>query len=532
MAPHVSTGERTPCSQVSTFEEIEDSQWIWSIRDENCTPQGFAGSFFRVASDYYWKDVQRVQPATVQFLSIFFHVPWVLKPLWGVMTDVFPVRGYRRRPYFVFSGMLGMFSTAILASVGLSVTSAVVCFVGISTAVAIADVTIDACIAKNSIDKPALAPDMQSLCAFSSSLGALIGYATSGMFVHHLGAQEGDGKRTLFAGSFSCDTRSNMAVFAQNFLLPRNCHAVLKKLLTPTQLKLPSNVRYHPLPANVRQGALGVMALPPTMLVFLGFYIYELKMYQHNMKEKVLNKVTVAVKGMVQTIKYPVVWKPSLYMFLSLALSISTHEGQFYWYTNKEPPNPGFSQEFVGMVHAVGAVASMVGVLIYHKNLKDYPFRSILFFAQLLHGASGLLDLTFVLRWNLALGVPDAVFVTLEECVSRVVGRVRLMPMMVLSTKLCPPGAEGTFFALLMCIDSLGMLVAKTGGAFVLRALHVTRTDFSNLWLAVLLRNLLRLSALGAIFLVLYCAHTRTKKETKKERKGREIEVLPPIQIN
>lgn len=59
---------------------------------------------------------------------------------------------------------------------------------------------------------------------------------------------------------------------------------------------------------------------------------------------QVWNKVSAAVKGMVQTIKYPVVWKPSLYMFLSLALSISTHEGQFYWYTNKNPPNPGFSQ--------------------------------------------------------------------------------------------------------------------------------------------------------------------------------------------
>jgi hypothetical protein len=66
--------------------------------------QGFAGSFFRVASDYYWKDVQRVQPATVQFLSVFFYIPWVLKPLWGIMTDVFPVCGYRRRPYFLFSG--------------------------------------------------------------------------------------------------------------------------------------------------------------------------------------------------------------------------------------------------------------------------------------------------------------------------------------------------------------------------------------------------------------------------------------------
>lgn len=66
--------------------------------------QGFAGSFFRVASDYYWKDVQRVQPATVQFLSVFFFIPWVLKPLWGIMTDVFPICGYRRRPYFLFSG--------------------------------------------------------------------------------------------------------------------------------------------------------------------------------------------------------------------------------------------------------------------------------------------------------------------------------------------------------------------------------------------------------------------------------------------
>lgn len=55
--------------------------------------------------------------------------------------------------------------------------------------IAIADVTIDACIATNSMERPKLAPDMQSLCGFLSSLGALIGYSTSGFFVHHLGAQ-------------------------------------------------------------------------------------------------------------------------------------------------------------------------------------------------------------------------------------------------------------------------------------------------------------------------------------------------------
>lgn len=74
--------------------------------------------------------------------------------------------------------------------------------------------------------------------------------------------------------------------------------------------------------------------------------------------------------------------------------------------------------------------------------------------------------------------------------------------MMVLSTRLCPLGIEGSFFALLMCIDSVGSLLSKIVGALVLHALHVTRTDFDNLWLAVLIRNLLRFGILGLIFLI------------------------------
>lgn len=159
-------------------------------------------------------------------------------------------------------------------------------------------------------------------------------------------------------------------------------------------------------------------------------------------------------------------------------------------------------QEFVGMIYAIGAIASMIGVLIYHKLLKDYPFRSLLFYAQLLYGVSGLLDLVFVLRWNLKLHLPDYLFVILEECCSRIITRIRWMPMAVLSAKLCPSGIEGTFFALLMCIDSLGSLSSKSGGGLLLHAFHVTRTDFRNLWVVVLIRNVLRISTLGLLFLV------------------------------
>lgn len=159
-------------------------------------------------------------------------------------------------------------------------------------------------------------------------------------------------------------------------------------------------------------------------------------------------------------------------------------------------------QEFVGIIYAIGAVASIAGVLIYQKTLKDYPFRNLLFFAQLLYGLSGMLDLIFILRWNLIVGVPDYLFVIAEECVSRIVTRIRWMPMIILSTQLCPIGIEGTFFALLTCIDSLGFLSSKWIGGIVLHVLHVTRTDFTNLWLVILIRNILRFGTLGFIFLI------------------------------
>uniref|UniRef100_A0A7N0V486 Folate-biopterin transporter 6 n=1 Tax=Kalanchoe fedtschenkoi TaxID=63787 RepID=A0A7N0V486_KALFE len=429
----------------------EPSQWLQMLSDKlNPTfilgvflvyglSQGFAGSYFKVVSDYYWKDVQKLQPSAVQVLIGFYYIPWVMKPVWGILTDVFPVRGYRRRPYFVAAGVVGAVSALTLALTGrLSAAVALGCMVGITAGEAIADVTIDACIARNSIEFRALAADMQSLCGVCSSAGSLVGYLVSGLFVHHLGPQ----------------------------------------------------------------GALGVLALPPALLIVLGFVIYELRTSVPRLEQKrAVDKVNVAVGGMFRTMKYPQVWKPSLFMYLSLALSISTHEGQFYWYTDPKV-GPAFSQEFVGMIYAIGSLASMVGVLIYHKFLKDYPFRNLLFFAQLLYAISGMLDLIFILRWNLTLGIPDSFFVICEQCVSHIVSKLRWMPMIVLSTKLCPLGIEGTFFALLMCIDSLGSLSSKGGGGLVLHAFHVTRTDFTNLWLVILLRNLLRVATLSLIFLV------------------------------
>ncbi|MCL7046923.1 hypothetical protein MKW94_021369 [Papaver nudicaule] len=188
-------------------------------------------------------------------------------------------------------------------------------------------------------------------------------------------------------------------------------------------------------------------------------------------------------------------------MYLSFALSLNIHEGMFYWITDPKA-GPALSEESVGLMFSFGSIGSLLGLLLYQKLLKDCPYRGVLFWAQLLHGIFGMLDLILVLRLNLKLGVPDKYFVVLDEIVSKCTGRIKRMPLLVISSKLCPTGIEGTFFALLMSIDNFGSLTSSWGGGLLLHVLNVTRMKFDNLWLVILVRNIVRLLPLALLFLV------------------------------
>ncbi|XP_059638673.1 probable folate-biopterin transporter 3 [Cornus florida] len=399
--------------------------------------QGLGMGLSRLTIAYYMKDVQKLQPSEAQVYSGIILIPFIIKPLWGLLTDIVPINGYRRRPYFVFAGFLGVISMLTLSlHKKLHPAFALVSLMGASAGVAIADVTIDACITEKSIMHPPLAADMQSLCALSSSIGLLLGYSVSGILVHQIG--------------------------------PR--------------------------------GVFGVLCIPSGLVILVGVMLKEPIM--HNFAySRVNEKLLDASKAMWTALKCRFVWQPCLYMYLSLALCLNIHEGMFYWYTDAKT-GPSFSQEVVGSIFSIGAVGSISGVLLYQNVFKHHPFRQILFWTQLLYGASGMLDLILLFRINLKLGVPDFFFVVIDEAVSHMIGRLKWMPLLVLSSKLCPSGIEGTFFALLMSIDHIGKLSSSWLGGILLHVLNVTRTQFDNLWIAILIRSLLRILPISLLFLV------------------------------
>ncbi|GLT85221.1 hypothetical protein SLE2022_034170 [Rubroshorea leprosula] len=399
--------------------------------------QGLGGALTQVGTEYYMKDVQQAQPSEAQIYSGITMIPWIIKLLWGILTDVLPLFGYRRRPYFILAGLLGVVSMLLISlHEKLHIAFALVALTAGGTGVAIADVTVDACVAENSISHPSLAADMQSLCAVSSSVGNFIGFLISGILVHLIGPK----------------------------------------------------------------GVFGLMTIPFALIFLVGILLTESHMPNFSYRQ-VKQMLYDAVKSMWTTLKFPYVWRSGLYMYIAFMLSLNIHEGLFYWYTDSKG-GPHFSQETVGYISSIGSLGAFLGAILYQYVLKDHPFRDLLFWAQLLYGLSGMLDLVLVLRLNLKFGFPDYFFIVIDDGVSQMLNNLKQMPLLVLSAKLCPSGIEGTFFALLMSIENVGYLSSSWGGGFLLHMLKVTRTEFDNLWLAILIRNMLRVSPLCVLFLV------------------------------
>lgn len=61
---------------------------------------------------------------------------------------------------------------------------------------------------------------------------------------------------------------------------------------------------------------------------------------------------------------------------------------------------------------------------------------------------------------------------------------------------------KALFFALVMSIENFGVLSAAWGGGLLLHTFRVTRTEFGNLWMTILIRSILRLLPLSLLFLV------------------------------
>ena len=136
----------------------------------------------RLATTFYLKDELGLGPAELGALLGITSLPWVIKPVYGFLSDSVPIFGYRRRSYLVLAGLIG---TSAWLALGLLVHTAAQATVAIlltSLGVAISDVVVDSIVVARArdADSQAVSGALQSLCWGSSAVGGIMSAYASG----------------------------------------------------------------------------------------------------------------------------------------------------------------------------------------------------------------------------------------------------------------------------------------------------------------------------------------------------------------
>ena len=480
--------------------------------------QGVGESWNGVATNFYFSDPApngiNLMETRAQKILGFASVPWQVKSVYGIVSDLVPIRGFKRGPYIFIAGVVGVIAWVSLWGFDLNVT-----FIGLflflgNFSVASPDVMIDASVAEKCRTHPEYASDLQTLCWGSMSAGAVLSSITAGILYENIGSRglflltSTTSVVLLAPSSFNWlqETRVSSDSFnSQEDGLLRKFSIALKDPKQGPIVKLSLSF----LLVSFALGMLAAADIDTLLLVFVTFL------------------VTIVVTAMICYFEYqiaPVLAKASVYIFLSRAVQPGSVILS-YWFRDVYPncipnedgeidvmPSPCFSPTYITNLNVVGYCGLLLGSVCYNRFFSLWPYQKIYRLTQLLLFLSGFLDLILVSRLNLALGIPDYLFGLGDEIVSDMVLRLNTMPLFVLAASVCPEGIEATLFAFNMGISNFGADLGSYYGMGLLYWLDLNHeTGFKNLQTYVLIRTLFRLTPL---LLIPYLLPTGTPKDS------------------
>jgi len=418
--------------------------------------QGILG-ISRLAVSFYYKDTLHLGPAELSLISSISVLPWVIKPLYGFISDSFPLFGYKRRSYLVLSGLLGSLSWAgmsALSSCDVSAAGTCPALMGMdpkwiavslvtasSLGLAFSDVLVDAIVVSRSRGADqSEAGSLQSLCWSSSSVGSILSAYASGSLVQQFGPSWVFGLTTLFP------------------LITAGVGTLIKEE--------PTNSRTGTGPTSEGEGS-------P-----IGTVKEQLALLWNSFTQK----------RILLPVIFLVLWRATP----------TSGSALFYFETNEL----GFKPEFLGRLSFISAIASLGGVVLYDQYLKRVPLRTIFKWTTWTGVILGMTPVMLVTHANRALGLPDEIFAMGDDLVLTVLGQISFMPLLVLAANICPPGVEASLYAALMSVNNLSGGLGSIFGGFATKYAGVTETDFTNLPLLLVATNLAGLLPLPFLFLL------------------------------
>ena len=438
----------------------------------------------RLSTTFYLKDDLHLSAAEVAALGGVITLPWLVKPLYGFVTDSYPFLGYRRRSRLAAAGAVGCASYLALSAGLPTAPQTVGALVLGSAAVAVSDVVADSMVVER---------------ARAIGLGTAVAHDDDD-------DDAADAAPALTEASDAALPELTLTTDAQA-REENKASGTLQSLCWSSRAVGSLSSAYFSGAALQALGAktvFGISSILPLLVTAAAVFVDEPRLEEAPDEadaDEASSQLEVAkaqVALLWSALSRREIWQPAL--FVGFFLATPSADSAFLYFLTDDL---GFSQEFLGRVSLGGSVASIAGITIYQRYLRSVRVSQLLLWTTLACLPFGLLQLALVTHANRQFGLPDSWFAFGDDVVLSVLGEFAHMPTLVLAARLCPAGVEGTLFATLMSLYNAAGTLGSEVGAALTAALGVgTDGNFENLALLVVLcqlSSLLPLPFLGVL---------------------------------
>ncbi len=442
-----------------------------------------------------------------QLYSTIAEIPWSLKPIFGVLSDLFVIGGYNKRYWILFGNLIGSLFALILAIFFQSKNPILICFCffAMELQVALQDLMTEAKYAEIMRNNPESGSSIVSFVNALNSMGTFISVIIVGI----LADQHSYITYTiLFYVCFAITLFPIMPTIlgwlpeiknSKLSLFTMTEDSIEDNLIEANDLSLIENF-YKDRDIKKKIYAL-VFGIGIMSIVISVVFVFS------TLAVTILTGISL-ILGIL--LGYKVFDKIVMNAILYRCLTYITYWGlsgamdYFYTASNECVPNgPHFSYEYyITWTGLIGALISFLGAFIYQALFGKSNIRTTLVITTIISGLFSCFDLIIVKRWNLAIGIPDKVMYMFGDAICyNLIDMLSYIPLMTLISKVCPEKLETTTYAFVSGISNLARILSYLIGSYAIQWFKISTVvpcNFDYLWLLIIIGHI----ALGMLVLI------------------------------
>ncbi len=382
---------------------------------------------------------------------------WSMKPLAGVLTDAFPIRGSRRRAYLVTGGLIGGSCWALLSVV----TGNYHLFLLVSILLNVGLVLASTAMGGLQVEAGqlfGLSGRISSLRQVVVSIALVAGPLLGGWLAKkEFGATAGVGTLVMLAlVGFA------LFGFKETAPLPAPERAPGEPAPAEGPRYRPSATTWLGIGILLAAGSgsvlvHGMLNVGLSLFAMLAVFLFVLALAMTRVRNPVLVQ---AQHQLSQILRSRALWLAAGMLFLVYVVP-----GFNTALTYRQSDELHFSKELIGRVASVEGAAGIVFALVYAVICSRFNLRTLIIFSMAANAAGTLLYLIYT--------ASDAYAIHAVTGALSVLSELALMDLAVRST---PRGCEGLGFALMMSVRNFGIAMSDVGGSMLMDQAHFNFT--------------------------------------------------------